>query len=73
MTKRLVEEGFAAITPDIYGGDTYSYDDMDGAIGKLKTMDDDTVMSQTEACLTWLDGRAEAASNRAGVLSLIHI
>ena len=67
MTKRLAEEGFAAITPDIYGGDTYSYDDMDGAIGKLKTMDDDTVMSQTEACLTWLDGRAEADSNRAGV------
>ena len=27
---------------------------MDGAIGKLKTMDDDTVISQTEACLKWL-------------------
>ena len=67
LTKRLADEGFATITPDIYGGDTYSYDDMDGAIGKLKTMDDDTVISQTEACLKWLGGRAEADSNRAGV------
>ena len=67
LTKRLANEGFATITPDIYGGDTYSYDDMDGAIGKLKTMDDDTVISQTEACLKWLGGRAEADSNRVGV------
>ena len=54
LTKRLADEGFATITPDIYGGDTYSYDDMDGAIGKLKTMDDDTVISQTAVSYTHL-------------------
>ncbi|MBH66929.1 MAG: carboxymethylenebutenolidase [Rhodospirillaceae bacterium] len=67
LTKRLVEEGFATITPDIYGGEIYAYDDLDGAIGKLKTMDDDTVMEQTKTCLDWLENRAEADSNRAGV------
>ena len=67
LTQRLADEGFSTITPDIYGGETYAYDDLDGAIGKLKTMDDDHVMGQTEVCLKWLDGRAEADATRAGV------
>ena len=58
LTQRLADEGFATITPDIYGGDTYSYEDLGNAIGKLKTMNDDIVMQQTEQCLD---------------LSLIHI
>ena len=48
LTLRLANAGFSTIIPDIYGGDTYSYEDMDGAIEKLKTMDDDIVMQQTE-------------------------
>ena len=56
LTQRLADDGFATITPDIYDGEIYAYDDLDGAIGKLKALDDDTVMNQTEQCLDWLSG-----------------
>jgi carboxymethylenebutenolidase len=67
LTQRLADEGFATITPDIYDGEIYAYDNLDGAIGKLKAMDDDTVMAQTEQCLDWLAGRTEADTSRAAV------
>jgi len=67
LTQRLADEGFATITPDIYDGEIYAYDNLDGAIGKLKAMDDETVMSQTEQCLDWMAGRTEADTSRAAV------
>ena len=67
LTKRLAVDGFATITPDIYDGEIYAYDDLDGAIGKLKALDDDNVMGQTERCLDWLSSRTEADTSRAGV------
>ena len=67
LTQRLADDGFATITPDIYDSEVYAYDDLDGAISKLKAMDDDTVMNQTEQCLDWLAGRTEADTSRAGV------
>ncbi|PPR59005.1 MAG: hypothetical protein CFH10_01934, partial [Alphaproteobacteria bacterium MarineAlpha4_Bin2] len=67
LTQRLVSEGFATITPDIYDNEIYSYDDLDGAIAKLKSLDDDIVMNQTEQCLDWLAGRTEADTSRVGV------
>jgi carboxymethylenebutenolidase len=67
LTQRLADAGLAAITPDIYDGRTYAYEDLDGAIGHLKAMDDDKVMAQTEACLDWFAGRTEVDANRAGV------
>lgn len=67
LTERLANEGFATITPDIYDGEIYSYDNLDGAIGKLKLMDDMNVMSQTEECLDWLTDRVDADSNRVGI------
>ena len=67
LTQRLADEGFATITPDIYDGDIYAYENLDGAIGKLKAMDDETVMAQTEQCLDWMAGRTEADTSRAAV------
>ena len=65
LTRRLADEGFATITPDIYDSELYAYDDIDGAISKLKTLDDDTVMKQTEQCLDWLADRAQASEAEA--------
>ena len=67
LTRRFAEAGFAAITPDIYGGRTYEYTDLEGAIGHLKSMDDDRVMDQTAQCLDFLAGRPEADPDRAAV------
>jgi carboxymethylenebutenolidase len=67
LTQRFADEGFATITPDIYDGEIFAYDNLDGAISKLKTMNDETVMAQTEQCLDWLAGRTEADTSRAAV------
>ena len=64
LTQRLADDGFATITPDIYDGEIYAYDDLDGAIGKLKALDDDTVMNQTEQCLDWLS--ADGSGSQSG-------
>jgi carboxymethylenebutenolidase len=67
LTERFANEGFAAVTPDIYGGAIYEYADLHGAIGHLKRMDDDTVLAQTERTLDFLAGRAEADGRAVAV------
>lgn len=59
LTQRFADAGFAALTPDIYGSKIYEYADLDGAIGHLKAMDDDTVMAQSAASLDFLEARSE--------------
>ncbi len=59
LTQRFADAGFAALTPDIYDGKLYEYTDLDGAIGHLKAMDDDTVIAQTKASLDFLEARSE--------------
>ncbi len=62
LTARFAEAGFAAITPDIYDGEIYDYEDLDNAVGHLKRMDDDTVMAQTAASVDFLESRSEVKS-----------
>jgi carboxymethylenebutenolidase len=43
---RLAKAGFAALAPDFYQGESFKYENREGAIGKLKAMQDDVVMTQ---------------------------
>jgi carboxymethylenebutenolidase len=43
---RLAKAGYAALAPDFYQGAKFAYDDIDGAIAKLKTLKDNVVMTQ---------------------------
>ena len=54
VCRRLAAEGIAAMAPDIYHGDVFSYDDMDGAIGRLRTLNDDQVMREAGQALDYL-------------------
>lgn len=65
---RLAQAGYAALAPDFYHGDVYAYTDMQNAIAKLKTMNDDTVMAEVGKGLEFLAGRKEVAANKVGVM-----
>ena len=67
LTERFANAGFAAITPDIYHGTICAYDDLDSAIGTLKSMDDDNVLAETRATLDFLARQPEANEAQAAV------
>src|SRR4051812_42462638 len=44
--RQFARAGYVACAPDHYHGDTFAYADRDGAIAKLQTMDDATMMAE---------------------------
>ena len=65
---RLAQSGFAAIAPDFYRGATYAYTDVPGAIGKLKSLKDDAIMSDVGKTIDFLAGKTEINANGIGVI-----
>jgi carboxymethylenebutenolidase len=65
---RLAQSGFAAIAPDFYRGTTYAYTDVQGAIGKLKSLNDDRVMADVGKTIDFLQTQSNANPNNIGVV-----
>ncbi|PSB47337.1 dienelactone hydrolase family protein [Chamaesiphon polymorphus] len=65
---RLAQSGFAAIAPDFYRGATYAYTDVAGAVAKLKSLDDNAVMSDIGKSIDFLAGKSEINANGIGVV-----
>lgn len=65
---RLAQVGYAALAPDFYHGDVYQYTDLQNAIAKLKTMNDQTVMAEVGQGLDFLAGRKEVVARKIGVM-----
>ncbi len=65
---RLAKAGYAALAPDFYHGDIYEYTDLQNAIAKLKSLNDDTVMAEVGKGLEFLAERQEVAADRVGVM-----
>lgn len=65
---RLAQSGFAAIAPDFYRGTTYAYTDVPGAIGKLKSLKDDVIMSDVGKSLDFLGAKTEINVSGIGVI-----
>ena len=55
--------GYVACAPDVYHGDVIPYSDRDGAMAKLRTLDDATVMAEVGGALDVLE--AEGARRNA--------
>ena len=68
VCNRLAQAGYAALAPDFYHGDVYQYTDIQNAIAKLKTMNDQTVMAEIGQGLDFLARRKEVAARRVGVM-----
>jgi carboxymethylenebutenolidase len=65
---RLAKSGFAAIAPDFYRGTTYAYTDVAGAVAKLKSLNDNAVMSDIGKSIDFLAGKGEIEANKIGVI-----
>jgi carboxymethylenebutenolidase len=68
LTERFAAEGFAAVTPDLYDGAVYSYDDMPAAIGHIQRLADETVVARTEQALAFLGSRPETRTDAVGAI-----
>ena len=68
LTERFAEAGFATVTPDLYDGAVYGYDELPNALAHLKRLDDDTVMAKTARTLDFLAGQMEADYTSVGVI-----
>ncbi len=65
---RLTQSGFAALAPDFYRGKTYAYTDMQGAIAKLKSLDDDAIMGDVGKSIKFLTNNSQVNANAIGVV-----
>ncbi len=65
---RLAKSGFVAIAPDFYRGKTYDYADVPGAIAKLKSLNDDSIMTDVGKSIDFLAGKAEVNGSNLGVM-----
>jgi carboxymethylenebutenolidase len=65
---RLAQSGFVAIAPDFYRGKVYEYTDMTGAIGRLKSLNDDAIMNDVGKSIEFLAGKSEVNASEIGVI-----
>ncbi|HEY9641431.1 MAG TPA: dienelactone hydrolase family protein [Coleofasciculaceae cyanobacterium] len=65
---RLAQAGYAALAPDFYHGATFAYTDINSAVAKLKTLNDDTVMAEFGKGLDFLAGRPELKAGTIGTI-----
>jgi carboxymethylenebutenolidase len=66
--RRLAEHGYAAIAPDLFDGETFSYDQFDKVMPKLQTMTDDVQLGYVKAALAFLDGEANVTHDAYGAV-----
>jgi carboxymethylenebutenolidase len=63
---RFADAGYCAIVPDVYHGDVYAYDDLNNAIDKMKSLDDDTVMTESGRAIAYLEQQPEVRDGAVG-------
>lgn len=68
VCQRLADAGFVALAPDFFHGDVVSYGDMNTAMAKVQAADDDLIMQETAASLTWLESQPQVDKRRLGVI-----
>ncbi|HVO87787.1 MAG TPA: dienelactone hydrolase family protein [Casimicrobiaceae bacterium] len=57
VCNQFAKQGYAAIAPDIYHGDTFAYSDREGAIARIGKVDDDEVMTEVGRSIDMLAQR----------------
>ncbi len=66
--RRLAAHGYAAIAPDIFRGETFSYEDFSKVMPKLQTLNDDGMVADMRACVAFLDAQANVAHEKYGAV-----
>jgi carboxymethylenebutenolidase len=63
---RLASHGYAAISPDIFRGKTFSYEEFSLIMPMLQTLTDDGMLADIRACVSYLDAQPSVAHGRYG-------
>lgn len=61
LAERFAAAGFCAAVPDIFHGEIFGYDDKEGAIGKVRSLDEPQALAEAAATLDALAKRPECA------------
>ncbi len=65
---RLAQNGYAALAPDFYHGAVFPYQDLNGAIAKLKSLKDEMVMAEFGKGLAFLNNQKAVRPKGVGVM-----
>jgi carboxymethylenebutenolidase len=60
--------GYVAIAPDLYYGDSYGYDKVGDAVAKLKTLNDEKVVTEFGQTLDYLGKQFQVRKNAIGTI-----
>jgi carboxymethylenebutenolidase len=63
--EQLAKQGYAALAPDIFHGETFDYSNSQQAMAKVNALDDDTVMDEFGATIEALHGNGARAGKVA--------
>ncbi|HTJ27458.1 MAG TPA: dienelactone hydrolase family protein [Candidatus Limnocylindria bacterium] len=66
--RRLAEQGYAAIAPDLFGGTTFSYDDFAAVKPVLESLRDDAMLADVRAATAFLDAHPKVRHERYGTV-----
>jgi carboxymethylenebutenolidase len=64
--RRLASHGYAAIAPDLFRGETFTYDQFDKVMPKLKALTDEGMLADVQASIAFLDGQSEVKRGAVG-------
>lgn len=67
-TRRLAEHGYAAIAPDLFDGDTFSYDDRDSIFPRLSILTDNGMLDHVRPAVSFLDAQAQVKKTPYGAI-----
>lgn len=66
--RRLAQHGYAAIAPDLFDGETYSYDEFDKIAPKLTAFTREGLLAYVDAGIAYLDAQTNVRHGRYGAV-----
>jgi carboxymethylenebutenolidase len=66
--RRLAEHGYAAISPDLFRGETFDYTNFEAAMGAMGKLTDDSMLADTDACIAFLKAQPQVKSDTFGCI-----
>lgn len=68
ICEKLALAGYTALAPDFYRGNTFDYGDVDGAIGALRSLNDETVINEIDAAIDALNALSAVDGVPVGIV-----
>ncbi|MHB1951853.1 MAG: dienelactone hydrolase family protein [Acidiferrobacteraceae bacterium] len=70
LCHELASAGVLALAPDFYHGERFTRDQLEQALGRLRTLRDDSVMADVAKAIAALERHARADADRIGVFGV---